>query len=370
MFNCCQARQRRHKTESDKPRQLPAEDGRLRHSKMVSRGIRSIKTVGVVAAVLFLISMLPSDSLASEGYWNNEARDLCGWLAVFEERNRLPPLTLCRSVESYSESEIESAIVEWWASLSGRGFYPSAIRSAYTGFKVEKQRREAEQAIRKKNEAERPAFLTAVLELIEKEKKFAAIHTAPECQSDFSTPTETDIIIKKSCDLSKDRSVVVDIAAALAPWEAAYSTDPDAARSLLAVSKFLLDSVISTIEKKEEKRLAAIKARNARQVAEEDLKKQVPSMTSQQLCARYSRGRQKFIREELHRRSAISSKDWTLIDKKSIQIGMTELALLCSIGAGEQRSRSVGSWGTHIQYVYGHGVYVYVENGVVTSWQD
>ena len=366
-----QARRRKNNEESVNTHYLSVEGESLRCSESVLTSIRSKNRVcASLVAALLSVFMLWSEAFASERYWLNEARNLCGWLDVYEQRSRLPPLSLCSSVESHSESEIESATVEWWSNLYGRGVYPSEIRRAYTDFKSEKQRRESEQANRIKNDAERPEFLAAVLELIEKEKKFAAIHKAAECQSDFSAPTLSDTFIKRSCNLSKERSVAVDIAAAIAPWETAYSTDPNSARRVLAWSKILLDSVVSNIEKNEEERLAASKARNARKVAEEELKKKVPSMTSQQLCARYSRSRQKFIREELHRRSAISAKDWVLIEEKSIRIGMSELALLCSIGEGEQRSRSVGSWGTHTQYVYGHGVYVYVENGVVTSWQD
>jgi len=35
-----------------------------------------------------------------------------------------------------------------------------------------------------------------------------------------------------------------------------------------------------------------------------------------------------------------------------------------------KRNRSVGTWGEHIQYAYPNSVYVYVRNGIVTSFQD
>ena len=57
------------------------------------------------------------------------------------------------------------------------------------------------------------------------------------------------------------------------------------------------------------------------------------------------------------------------IIKQKIFRGMSESALVESWGRPEEINSSVGSWGTHKQYVYGSGNYVYVENGVITSWQ-
>lgn len=52
-----------------------------------------------------------------------------------------------------------------------------------------------------------------------------------------------------------------------------------------------------------------------------------------------------------------------------IFLGMERKYLLISWGKPEDINKSVGSWGTHEQFVYG-SQYVYVENGVVTSWQN
>lgn len=56
------------------------------------------------------------------------------------------------------------------------------------------------------------------------------------------------------------------------------------------------------------------------------------------------------------------------IMKQEIFRGMSESALVESWGKPREINSSVGSWGTHKQYVYWDD-YVYVENGIVESWQ-
>lgn len=72
---------------------------------------------------------------------------------------------------------------------------------------------------------------------------------------------------------------------------------------------------------------------------------------------------------ELKRRAAFNANDLNLISGKQIALGMTEGALLCSWGPANDRNRTVNQAGTSIQYIYGDKL-VYVENGVVTAWQD
>ncbi len=55
--------------------------------------------------------------------------------------------------------------------------------------------------------------------------------------------------------------------------------------------------------------------------------------------------------------------------KQEIKTGMSLCQLYASWGYSNTQNRTVGSWGTHIQHVYGNQ-YVYTENGRVTSWQD
>jgi len=57
------------------------------------------------------------------------------------------------------------------------------------------------------------------------------------------------------------------------------------------------------------------------------------------------------------------------IFEKKIWIGMTKAMLTDSWGSPNDINRSVGSWGVHEQCIY-TSAYVYIENGVVTSWQD
>lgn len=57
------------------------------------------------------------------------------------------------------------------------------------------------------------------------------------------------------------------------------------------------------------------------------------------------------------------------IFEKKIWIGMTKEMLFESWGRPNDINRTVGSWGVHEQCIY-TGAYVYIENGVVTSWQD
>jgi hypothetical protein len=57
------------------------------------------------------------------------------------------------------------------------------------------------------------------------------------------------------------------------------------------------------------------------------------------------------------------------IFEERIWIGMTKEMLIESWGRPNDINRTVGSWGVHEQCIY-TSVYVYIENGVVTSWQD
>lgn len=65
-----------------------------------------------------------------------------------------------------------------------------------------------------------------------------------------------------------------------------------------------------------------------------------------------------------------TEKERTAIKNKQFFIGMSRLALIKSIGEPDDINETVGSWGVHEQFVYPrYDLYVYLENGVVTSWQ-
>ncbi len=67
---------------------------------------------------------------------------------------------------------------------------------------------------------------------------------------------------------------------------------------------------------------------------------------------------------ELKRRKAFTRREWSLIEKKEIRVGMSKNALLCSWRFPTEINRS--SYGPD-QYVY-HGQYVYVSGNRVTAW--
>lgn len=75
----------------------------------------------------------------------------------------------------------------------------------------------------------------------------------------------------------------------------------------------------------------------------------------------------KYIYAEVKRRKMKFSQN--LVKEANIQIGMSICNMYAAWGFPEDENRSVGSWGTDIQHVYG-STYVYTRNGVVTSWQD
>ncbi len=59
------------------------------------------------------------------------------------------------------------------------------------------------------------------------------------------------------------------------------------------------------------------------------------------------------------------------IQERSLALGMGWCEVYAAIGKPDHGNRSVGSYGEHYQLVYrNRGRYVYLENGIVTSWQD
>jgi hypothetical protein len=51
-------------------------------------------------------------------------------------------------------------------------------------------------------------------------------------------------------------------------------------------------------------------------------------------------------------------------------IGMTDKMALISLGKPNDINSTVGSWGTHEQWVYDDGLYCYFENGILKSYQN
>ena len=83
--------------------------------------------------------------------------------------------------------------------------------------------------------------------------------------------------------------------------------------------------------------------------------------------------------EESVRRGLFSKSEVRLITGRKIELGMSENVLRASWGWPSEVNRTVNSSGVRKQFVYSRyngtrrfdqPTYVYVENGVVTSWQD
>lgn len=109
----------------------------------------------------------------------------------------------------------------------------------------------------------------------------------------------------------------------------------------------------------------------AEQSAAETFRKTITTASVDRLCREI---RQKgpstsHATVELWRRKLWPESDTSAIGRRQVVIGMTEDAMTCVMGAPKAVNRSVGSWGEHKQYVY-PSVYIYTENGKVTSYQD
>ena len=81
---------------------------------------------------------------------------------------------------------------------------------------------------------------------------------------------------------------------------------------------------------------------------------------------------------ELKERNAFTAEEWSFIDEQKIYLGMREVALVCAWGHPGlfgSVSESVADEVVHKQWVYRacpgcKALYVYTENGKVTSWQN
>ena len=73
------------------------------------------------------------------------------------------------------------------------------------------------------------------------------------------------------------------------------------------------------------------------------------------------------FRKELKKRK-LKVED-LIIKNMEVKLGMTVCSLYASFGMPAKESKSVGSWGVHIQHIYFES-FVYSENGKVTSWQQ
>ena len=96
------------------------------------------------------------------------------------------------------------------------------------------------------------------------------------------------------------------------------------------------------------------------------------------LCKSYFLRPAAKLKLELKERNEFTSEEWSFIDQQKIYIGMREVALVCAWGHPGlfgSVSESVSDEVVHKQWVYRacpgcKALYVYTENGKVTSWQN
>jgi hypothetical protein len=91
----------------------------------------------------------------------------------------------------------------------------------------------------------------------------------------------------------------------------------------------------------------------------------------------YTEEDQRVLREEMIRRHPEWTKEMqNLVEEGKIKIGMSQQQLLSSWGNPNNVNKNVGNWGVFEQWSYGDvrypynvAYYIYLENGVIASWQ-
>lgn len=103
---------------------------------------------------------------------------------------------------------------------------------------------------------------------------------------------------------------------------------------------------------------------------------ELKNVKDKDLCAAYGMERKEKLKTEMERRTLLTDDEWKLVEKKQIEVGMSICALFASWGPPNRQQKFSGSWGIHIQYIYGSysesgtPTFVNTENGSVTSWHD
>ena len=105
---------------------------------------------------------------------------------------------------------------------------------------------------------------------------------------------------------------------------------------------------------------------------------QLKDVSTFDLCKAYFLKPTAKLKLELRERNAFTPEEWSFIDEQKIYIDMREVALVCAWGHPGlfgSVSESVADEVVHKQWVYRacpgcKALYVYTENGKVTSWQN
>jgi hypothetical protein len=210
----------------------------------------------------------------------------------------------------------------------------------------------------------------------------------PYFQADFlctwrngeSHPNPPELPFCESTELMPLRFVQMDTMAWFSDWSSVDATAGAEARKRFDAALRAAEApfvAVFTRKREAEQRIeeerqqkARIAAAAAKKKRDAEFERLAPTMGEAKLCERYRRDGMLAARNELSRRKAFSHLDLAAIERRTVRIGMSESALLCSIGNPIEINRTVRASYVHKQYVYGGGVYVYVEDGFVTAFQD
>lgn len=69
-------------------------------------------------------------------------------------------------------------------------------------------------------------------------------------------------------------------------------------------------------------------------------------------------------------RKGFTADELRLVKTQSIEVGMSQQALLCAWGDPMRRNRTVTAGGERIQWVYNGPTFVYTTDGIITAYQD
>lgn len=170
--------------------------------------------------------------------------------------------------------------------------------------------------------------------------------------------------------------------------------EPFADKALLNATKARVQAIVLTTDKEaaltqcreiRKDRLAKEKRQHEESIA--SITREMPSilrkLDTDDFCVEYGRTLRKepnpnyapaqnllkIFTQEASRRGL--SIDKNLTSKERIRMGINRCTLYAAWGYPERINRTVGSWGVHAQLIYGdYGPYVYLNNGIVRSWQD
>ena len=128
---------------------------------------------------------------------------------------------------------------------------------------------------------------------------------------------------------------------------------------------FYNDTIGFALKKKFESEEEIARLKRIEEIYEKEYEKEI--------IARNKQLEEKKRREAEVKKSALIKKygstDGLKVFEGKIWIGMTKAMLLDGWGEPSDINRTVGSWGIHEQWIYGD-TYIYLENDILTSWQD